>query len=163
MTYFSRNSCLYHTPSSGVDFLLVSFLAVSSQSKSSLTQSLHKHCEGMKTTIDWDCSSQCLDGGAGLHCKPYIFSMTISIILIGFSDSNTACYSPSQMPCYILICPIAESHISWNSMVTLSFLGDLFASRRWSRERGYLPHSVYFLDHRCPKLTRYECGMYLCC
>ena len=22
---------------------------------------------------------------------------------------------------------------------------------------------VYFLDHRRPKLTRYECGMYLCC
>ena len=78
MTYFSRNSCLYYTPSSGVDFLLVSFLAVSSQSKSSLTQSLHKHCEGMKTAIDWDCSSQCLHGGAGLHCKRYYFSMTIS-------------------------------------------------------------------------------------
>ena len=78
MTYFSRNSSLYHTPSSGVDFLLVSFLAVSSQSKSSLTKSLHKHCASMKTTIDWDCSSQCLDGGAGLHCKPYNFSMTIS-------------------------------------------------------------------------------------
>ena len=59
------------------------------------------------------------------------------------------------MPCYILICPIAESHISWNSIVTLSFLGDLFASRRWSRERDfYLTHKlVYFLDHRPPKLT----------
>ena len=33
-------------------------------------------------------------------------------ILIGFSVSNTACYSLSQMPCYILICPIAKSHIS---------------------------------------------------
>ena len=78
MTYFSRNSCLYYTPSSGVDFLLVSFLAVSSQSKSSPTKSLHKHCKGMKTTIDRDCSSQCLHGGAGLHCKTYNFSMTIS-------------------------------------------------------------------------------------
>ena len=25
----------------------------------------------MKTTIDWDCGSQCLRGGQGLHCKPY--------------------------------------------------------------------------------------------
>ena len=76
LPYFSRNSCLYYTPSSGVDFLLVSFLAVSSQSKSSLTKSSHKHWEGMKTTIDWDCTSQCLHGGAGLHCKPIISPWT---------------------------------------------------------------------------------------
>ena len=77
MTYFSRNSCLYCTQSGGVDFLLVLFLAVSSHSKSFLTKSLHKCWEGTKTTIDWDCGSQCLRGGAGLHCKPY-FSMTLS-------------------------------------------------------------------------------------
>ena len=42
---------------------------------SPLSPNLVNLWEGMKTTIDWDCDSQCLRRGLGLHCKPY-FSMT---------------------------------------------------------------------------------------
>ena len=94
--------------------------------------------------------------GLNLCSRPNRFEEQSVYILIGLSVSNTTCYSLSQIPCYILICPIAESHIvSWISVVKLSFLGDLFASRRWSRERDiYRTHKLlYFLDHRPPKLT----------